>query len=107
MTERRRFARIPVELRLKFKSVEQIGNILDGHSADLSLGGIFIRTSHIKPLGTKVMIELPGEDEVFHIKGTVRSIRYDRGEPIGVGIEFENMDENTLSLIKQLILRHS
>ncbi len=107
MVERRRFARIPVELKLRFRSIEQLEKYAQGSAGDLSMGGIYIATTHVKPTGTQVKIELPGgEDEFVGIKGVVRSIRYHEGEAAGMGIEFEDMDEQARRLIQYLLEKH-
>ncbi len=103
MEERRRFARIPVDLRLKFKSLSKLEGLIDAHAADLSHGGIFIKTRKVKPVGTSVEIELPvpGREECI-VRGTVRSVRYEGGEPQGMGIEFEELPDDALGLIHYL-----
>lgn len=108
MPERRRFARIPVCLQVKFKSLAQLEKMMDASIGDISQGGMFIKTDHIKPPGTKVAIELPvREDLVVNISGTVRSIRHQDEKPIGMGIEFENLDDNARKLIDYLLARAS
>jgi len=101
--ERRQFARIPVNLQLKFKSFEALENLLEGAALDISPGGMFIRSRQVKPLGTVVEIELPvpgGEPAL--VRGVVRSIRYQQGEPFGMGIEFEGLKDPARGVILHL-----
>jgi hypothetical protein len=102
--ERRRFARIAVSMMLKFKTLEQFGDALDGSACDLSEGGICINGPRVKPVGTRVEIELPvpGRDPVT-IRGTVRSIRYKDGRPDKMGIEFDELEGPALSIVQHFI----
>lgn len=103
MEEKRRFARIQVDLKLKFKSLSKLEGLIEARAADISEGGIFLRTKNIKETGTCVEIEFPvSEHESCFVRGTVRSIRYDRGEPLGMGIEFEELPDAARGLIHYL-----
>jgi c-di-GMP-binding flagellar brake protein YcgR len=102
--ERRRFARIEVSMMLKFKTLEQFGDALDGSACDLSEGGICINSARVKPVGTRVEIELPVPGaEPVSIRGTVRSIRYKNGQPEKMGIEFDELEGPAKSLIQHFI----
>jgi uncharacterized protein (TIGR02266 family) len=106
--EKRKFARIKVNLQIKFKSLSQLENFVDASTVDLSLGGMFIRTKKIKPLGTKVEIQLTGlQGEAVNISATVRSIRCQDGYTAGIGIEFDNPDETSKQLIGYVVEKHS
>lgn len=103
MTERRKFARIPVSLMLKFKSFEHLEHMVEGHIGDLSLGGMFLRTSQVKPVGTTVQMEIPVRDDTLCIRGEVRGVRYNNGKPVGMGIEFRDLDEQSRRLIQYIM----
>jgi len=105
--EKRRFARIQVNLMLKFKKLETFEDALDGSARDLSQGGICITTRTVKPVGTRVQIEfpIPGSDPM-EIKGTVRSIRYNNGKPAAMGIEFDEFEGQAQGVIQYLIKKH-
>ena len=98
--ERREFARIKINLQLKFKSLEKMDGCLEGLTSDLSQGGVFLRTADVKPVGTRLEMELPipGAQPVT-ITGTVRSIRYFHGGPVGMGIEFDELHDPALGVI--------
>ena len=105
--ERRRFARVKVSMMLKFKSLEAFEGIAAGSAGDLSQGGTFIHTKKVRKVGTPVEIELPVDDgETVMIRGIVRSIRYDKNEPSGMGIEFVDLDDRAGALIKSLLDKH-
>jgi len=104
MVERRQFARIKINLQLKFKSLESMNGVLEGSTSDLSIGGIFLRTTDVKPVGTRLEMELPipgGQPAI--VTGTVRSIRYNRGQPEGMGIEFDELHDPALGVVQWMI----
>jgi len=106
--EKRRFARIKANLQIKFKSLNHLESFVEASTVDLSLGGMFIRTEKIKPVGTKVEIQLTGpQGQDVNIGATVRSVRYQGENPIGIGIEFDNMDETSRQLIGYVVKKHS
>ncbi len=102
--ERRRFARINASFNIKFKSLEQFEYVFDAMVGDLSLGGMFIRGNQTRPVGTPIEMELPmSGGKIIKVHGIVRSIRYFKGEPAGMGIEFKDLDEQAIDLIQYLI----
>lgn len=102
--ERRQFARIQINLRLRFKSFSQLEQMLEGAAGDLSEGGMFIRTEEVKPVGTQVEMELPlPEGGYVCLRGQVRSVRYDRGRPLGMGIQFEKLEGPARRVILYLL----
>jgi uncharacterized protein (TIGR02266 family) len=106
--EKRKFARIKVNLQIKFKSLSQLESFINASTVDLSLGGMFIRTTKIKPIGTKVEIQLTGlQGEAVNISATVRSVRCQDEKPIGIGIEFDNLDETSKQVIRYVVDKHS
>jgi len=73
------------------------------NSVDLSKGGIFISTP--EPLGEgseiNLSLHLPGK-KTLDLKGKVRWVRQDEqdGERAGMGIEFEEIDEDVLKTLE-------
>lgn len=67
----------------------------------LGMGGLFLATSRIRPLGTslKLIFEVPGG--VVQADGIVRS--FSRGE--GMGVEFTNLGSRDRVLLGQLLRR--
>jgi len=91
-------------MMLRFKTLEQFGEALDGSACDLSEGGICINSSRAKPVGTRVEIELPASGgQTVSIRGTVRSIRYKNGQPDKMGIEFDELQDPALGIIQHLV----
>lgn len=93
MTQRReRFPRIPITVRVSY---DYSGSYLFGMSENVSRGGIFIRTEHPLPIGSKISIQfsLPTSPLIIHAEGRViwvteRSATETKGQVGGMGIEF-------------------
>ncbi len=105
--ERRQFARIPVSMHLRFKSLEAVEKYIGGQANDVSQGGIFILTPNVRPVGTRVEMEISdsGGREV-KLTGEVRSIRYSAGKPSGMGIEFTGLGREAQKLVQELVDFH-
>lgn len=102
--DNRRHLRIGVALQVKFSSIEDLENMINASAIDLSCGGMFIRTNKESEKGRKVEIELPGENSTpVRIRGTVRHIRYIDGQPDGIGIEFNELDDPALRVVEGLL----
>ena len=95
--------------RVGFKTGIKISLIVDGkevkletNSEDLSLKGVFIGTDRVFPVGTACFIKiyLTGgqEDVVLSIQGTIVRQTQD-----GVGIEFDSMDVDTYSHLRNIV----
>ncbi len=78
----------------------------DGNSNDLSLKGIFVTTQNSFSSGTKCSIRIcltGGIDKIeLMIKGTVV-----RNSSNGMGIEFDSMDIDTYSHLKNIVYYNS
>ncbi len=107
-SNKRKFIRVPVALSIQFSRLEDFGEFVEANATDLSQGGIFIKTDRPRPVGTQVQmqISIPGKPTV-HLRGMVRHIRYSQqipgNPPLGMGIEFKNLDKETQELILQLL----
>ena len=105
--ERRKHSRVGFTTAIKIQ-LEADGekNDLDGSSKDLSLKGIFISTDNKFSPGTKCSIKIcltGGIDEIeLQIEGTVV-----RESNIGMGIEFDSMDVDTYSHLKNIVYYNS
>ena len=74
---------------------------------DISWGGIFVRTQNLKPLGAKVAIQIPVTEDGVKLEVRGKVVRHNKivfGEPVvGMGIEFNKIDDEAKSLIQGLI----
>lgn len=84
--ERRRFPRhvgtLPIEIRDLSHSYP-----MQCETTGISIGGCYVKTMYTLPVGTTVNLRIWVADQVFNIKGTVRTA--DQG--LGNGIEFGEM----------------
>ena len=86
MDDRRQHSRLPVNLKVAYRSK---GDLQKDLVTDLSPGGLFVLTSKPLPIGTDVDLEVSLEesDSPIHIRGKVIWLRQRHG-PEGMGIQF-------------------
>jgi uncharacterized protein (TIGR02266 family) len=102
----RRFVRVPVTLQIKFAGLDDLAAMIRASTLNLSLGGMFICTEKVKPVGQRVEIELPlKEGPPLRIKGVVRHIHTLDGQPHGLGIEFDDLSPEARGVIENLLLK--
>jgi len=93
LLERRRFARVDTNLRVEFVYAE---GLFEMQSADLGLGGLFIETEHLIPVGEKIqlILHIPGTRPAVKALGEVVRVVDDPkpGQPAGMGIHFLELD---------------
>jgi uncharacterized protein (TIGR02266 family) len=86
--------RIPAKLRVDFASIAELRGML---MTNLSRGGLFVATTHLLEIGTRVTLHIhvePG-DELLEIPAEVVSQNVGPGfesEPAGMGLRFLEMD---------------
>jgi uncharacterized protein (TIGR02266 family) len=112
--DRRAHARFALALAITLSGEN---NFYTGLTEDISEGGVFIATHHILPLGTPVIMAftLPHARKPLQVAGKVRWIRepdavrrpgynfggdLDRDVKPGMGVEFTNLDAESLAAIK-------
>jgi len=110
MNNRRRSPRVLVRVLVDFESSD---TYLYDYSNNLSEGGIFIETEKPYPVTTEITLRftLPGIDRVFEARGKVAwlNVEYEgRPRPVegiarGMGIEFVQMDNADLTLVKKYV----
>jgi len=104
---KRQHARFDVELDVHFGSEH---NFYAGFVENLSVGGVFIATHDLKPLGSivSVSIFLPGNEIPVTGKGEVRWIRelnVDSDVTPGMGIRFVELEGHGDLLVREFIKR--
>lgn len=88
---------------------EEAETLLDGAGADLSLGGMYVRSSEKLHVGESVEVEFTLEtpDANFDIEGTVRWTQLEEerdGRKIwGMGIQFETLTERQRNLLEAFV----
>ena len=104
---RRREDRAPIGLLVKlgFSGTEEL---VEKHAVNLSKGGLFLRSTEPRPVGTRVRVELRLRDgtAVLRGDGAVRWVQL--AEPnahppkaAGMGVQFEQLDEAGRALVQQ------
>jgi uncharacterized protein (TIGR02266 family) len=104
---RRQHERVDVRIRTIYHDeIDAEGS--DSLMSNLSLGGCFIKTSRPAGPGTriKVQFKIPDSDHVVEAVAHVRWTQ-DSGpeEQRGMGLQFENIKQTDLLLLKQFIAR--
>lgn len=107
--DRRRDIRVPVVTLAKLRFPD-FDTFLDEYSLNISKGGIFIKSTNTKPVGTRIIFSLVLEDYSKLIEGegkVVRVVKADAeggGDRIpGMAIEFTRLDESSKELIDNII----
>ena len=72
-------------------------NFYAGFVENMSVGGIFIATHQLKPVGSRLefLVNLPGQDQPIRGSGEVRWVRVyseTSNTPPGMGIRFDKLD---------------
>jgi type IV pilus assembly protein PilZ len=83
-------------------------NFYAGFVENMSVGGVFIATHQLKPVGDRVElhVNLPGLDQPIRGRGEVRWIRVFSEEsnvPPGMGIKFDALDAADVRSIEQFL----
>jgi type IV pilus assembly protein PilZ len=102
-SERRRSDRIDLVVRVDYKTVDEL---FSDFARNINEGGMFIETDSPPDPGSAVALEfrIPGSEDPIQVMGrVVRASSGSRGEPGGMGIEFENLDSQSRDLINQLV----
>ena len=104
-TPRREHNRFRVDLDVTVTSEH---NFYAGFVENLSVGGIFIATHQLKPVGERVefSVHLPGRDEAILGSGEVRWIRVysdSSNVPPGMGIRFDSLDQTARANIEEFL----
>ncbi len=93
-------------IRHRFDSLEQF---IHQHAADLSMGGLFLRTESLRDIGSLVYLQfslitgetlIEGLGRVVHVSPPSNS----EARAVGIGIEFVNLDEASLALIEEIVI---
>ncbi|MFH2010525.1 MAG: TIGR02266 family protein [bacterium] len=105
---RRQHLRVRLPLQVAYRST---GSFLVSYSVDLSQGGLFLETTRPREVGTELDLRLaiPGAEEDVRLRGVVQWIRTEsaHGQPPGMGIEFQDVEQSCGKLIDSLIKHFS
>lgn len=105
MAENRKDQRLTAEIKVDYRTV---GSFITDYSENVSLRGLFVRTSLPLPIGERVRLRLtlPEGDAPFALSGIVKwtaTLKDKDKHPPGMGIEFIEPDEETKQKLAQLV----
>ena len=103
-SERRRFRRAPVRFQIDYETTDQFFTDV---ALNLSLGGIFVQTPALLPIGTRLRLHfsVPEHEGTIDGWGTVAHIHeHDSAEdPRGMGIALDPLDDGARAIIDGLV----
>lgn len=101
--ERRRYERAELVVRVDYKTVDEL---FSEFARNINEGGLFVETDNPPAIGASVALQfqIPGSDEPIQVMGrVVRVCDGDHKEGPGMGIEFENLDNQSRDMINELV----
>jgi type IV pilus assembly protein PilZ len=101
--ERRRSERSDCVVQVDYKTVDEL---FSEFARNINEGGLFVETETPPAVGSRVALQfrIPGSSEPIQVMGrVVRTSEGVRDEPLGMGIEFENLDGQSRDLINELV----
>jgi uncharacterized protein (TIGR02266 family) len=107
-SERRSSPRVDLDVAI---TLESDHNFYTGLTQDISTGGLFVATHHLRRVGERITVSftLPGRNEPIAMETEVRWIRSFPGAgadvPVGMGLRFVNLSSEAKFAIASF-LRH-
>jgi uncharacterized protein (TIGR02266 family) len=103
-SDQRSSLRVPAQLRVDFPSIAELRDKL---MSNISRGGLFVPTTHLLEIGTRVTLRIyiESSDERLEIPAEVVSQNVGPGyesEPPGMGLRFLDMDDATKRRLEDL-----
>jgi len=102
----RQFLRVSVPMAVRVSLAEQEDEFRSTTIKDISWGGAFVVLEPPPPLDTRVIVEFTLVDENVSLElwGTVVRVEEEKeGRPAGVGVKFDELDEDSRTLIQRLV----
>jgi uncharacterized protein (TIGR02266 family) len=103
LVERRRSEREPLVVRVAYSTVDAL---FSEFTRNINEGGLFIETEAPVEMDSRVQLQfsLPGSDEPIKACGRVVHVNAPgQGGPVGIGIEFEELDAGARARIDELV----
>ena len=101
--DRRITPRADLIVRVDYQTVDQL---FSEFARNINEGGLFVETDSPPEVGTPVELQfkIPGSVEPIQVTGFVVRLSEGDGEnPPGMGIEFENLDDQARKYINELV----
>ncbi len=106
--ERRKHPRAQLSLLIQFR-FDTLDEFLAEYSTDISVGGMFIRTEKPREEGAFIYLQFALKDGSRLIEGLGKVVRVnppgDPSHPAGMGVEFVNFDDESMSLIEEIVAK--
>ena len=101
-TARRRHTRLPVDLDVRYRNVDESG-FIDTKCIEISIGGAMLATAEPLPIGSDIIVEIipPGAVSPIAISGRVAY----HGANGGAGVKFQYRDSGGSRRLRELIRR--
>ena len=99
MREQRLFKRKIIDVVTQFK-YHDLDDFMSEHLKDISIGGMFIKTSLPKEVGEKIYFRFSLDNGKTLIEGYGKIVWANTD---GMGIEFINIDKSSLELIEAML----
>jgi Tfp pilus assembly protein PilZ len=102
----RKYLRVPLPIKVKLKILEKDENFNITFIEDIGWGGVLILTDADVKLEDRIIMQvgLAEENVSLELWGTIVRVRKAVDNiPAGIGIEFDPLDEDSRSLIQQII----
>jgi uncharacterized protein (TIGR02266 family) len=106
--EKREFPRVPLNTEV-LREFTDIDDLAKEYCDNLSLGGMFIKSSNPLPVGTTFAFKLKTNTDGKDISGTakVEWVREEEGdESIGMGVRFIELNDKSLEIIFRIVDRY-
>jgi len=102
--DRRSFPRLPLKLLVQIR-LHDMEEFMREHAANISAGGMFIRSRDAHPEGSMVYVQFTLEDGLHLIEGLAKVVHVNPpSHPVpGMGLEFVNLDPESLALIDKIV----
>ena len=108
--DRRKHPRTPLSMLVQFR-FNSFEDFLAEYAVNISPGGMFIRTDKPNEEGTTIYLQFSLRDGSPLIEGMGRVVRVNppgvEGRVPGMGIEFENFDDESMALIHDICAARS
>ena len=98
--ERRREARVPTRIEVRFTDAVHAARVLHSYSLDFSLGGLCLRTRRVYPVGRELKLNLVVCGERLPVDAVVAWVR-----PVqkAVGVRFVDVADTVRTRLLQLM----
>ncbi len=102
--ERRREARVPTRIEVRFRDAVHAARVLHAYSLDFSLGGLCLRTRRVYAVGRRLALDLVVDAERLPVQAVVAWVR---PADKAVGVRFvdvaEELRARLLVLMKSVV----